>query len=345
MNEAAIPAPSFLHGRWMRIVGPDRWSRFAAWALALLAILDLVDGGIGALHAATAMAGSWSPGAVVHALDPHLRTALLALAAWAFVREHGPRAGETTTEHARRAADQLAHGGSWVVAEVGLVLVLAGYRDAMRGELFAARYGEAQFVGSLSLSDLLGPATFALAVAVMVIAMARWAGVVRSHDADPPSQPSRNVVPAEVRWIGLGLLLGCAISVRDYLDPSTGPSGGNARVVLIEAWQCWVVGVWLLGAEWPRLGRHGIVAWLARGWSPITLVAALEALRVAWREDGPRPPFAWLAGRIERTPDALVFLTGRIHDWTGIALAAVVLGAALAIWLVGSDAEPRAARP
>lgn len=327
------------HARWLGVVGPDRWSRFAAVALALLAVVDLLDGGIGALHAATAMAGSWSPGVVVHALDPHLRTVLLALAAWTFAREHAPRDGETTLVHARRVADRLARGGIAPIAEIGLLLVLAGYRDVMRGELFASRYGEAQFAGSLSLADLLGPATFALAVAMMGIATARWA----SADAAPGAPPQ--APPREVTWVGLGLLLGCLFAVRHYLDPAAGSIGANARVALIEAWQCWLLGHWLLGARWPRLTGEGLRGWLAAGWSPLTLVVALEALRVAWREDGPRAAFAWLAGAIDRTPDALSFLTGRIHDGSGIALALVLLAGALSVWLAGLRRPAVGARP
>lgn len=340
MSAAAIATsfggPRGRTARWLRGVGPARWSRLAAGALALLAVFDLLDGGIGALHAATAIAGSWSPGVVVHALDPHLRTALLGLAAWAFVRQHGPRAGETTLDHSRRIAHRFASGGSWAVGEIGVLLVLAGYRDVMRGELFATRHGEAQFAGSLSLSDLLGPATFALAVAMMAVATARWARATAA--GAPPSELSpleARPVPREVTWVGFGLLLGCLFAVRHYFDPASGSLGGNARVALIEAWQCWLLGHWLLGARWPRLSRADLRRWLAEGWAPLTLVVALEALRVAWREDGPRASFAWLAGAVDRTPDALSFLSGRIHDWAGIALAAAVLAGALAVWLAG----------
>lgn len=342
---AAVSATDGAYARWMRVLGPDRWSRFAAVALAFLAVLDLLDGAIGALHAATAMAGSRSPGVVVHALDPHLRTALLGLAAWAFVRRHGPRPAETTTTHTRRVAEELAQGGPWMV-EVGLLLVLAGYRDVMRGELFATRYGEAQFAGSLSLSDLLGPATFALAVATMAIATARWADASHPSEATAAraaslAEDERRPTPTEIVWVGLGLLLGVLFAVRHYFDPASGSLGGNARVALIEAWQCWLVAHWLLGSCWGSFTRAGLGRWLAGGWASLTLVVALEALRVAWREDGPRAPFAWLAGALERTPDALSFLTGRIHDGAGIALAAVVLVAALVAWLAGSRAPER----
>lgn len=344
MNGTARIATSFdaaggRAARWMRVAGPDRWSRFAAAGVVLLAIFDLLDGGIGALHAATTMAGSASPGVVVHILDPHLRTVLLALAAWAFVRQHGPRRGENTLEHARRVADGFVSGGPSAVAEIGFLLVLAGYRDVMRGELFATRYGEAQFAGSLTLTDLFGPATFALAVAMMATTTTRWArsGGAREASVAPPPDPdaTRLATPREVTWLGLGLLLGVLFAVRHYFDPVSGALGDNARVALIHGWQCWALALWLLGSRWQGFTLAGVRAWIAAGWSPLTLVVALEALRVAWREDGPRAPFAWLAGATERTPEALSFLTGRIHDAAGITFAAVVLAVALAVWLVG----------
>ena len=141
--------------------------------------------------------------------------------------------------------------------------------------------------------------------------------------------------------MGLGLLLGVLFAVRHYFDPAAGAIGANARVALIEAWQCWLVAHWLLGSRWQGFTPAGVRRWIAAGWSPLTLMVALESLRVAWREDGPRAPFAWLAGAIERTPEALSFLTGRIHDVAGIALAAAVLIGALAVWLAGAHRDRR----
>jgi hypothetical protein len=335
-------APSATPERLRRAIGPDRWSRFAAMALLSLAVLEVLDGALGAVRAAGAVAGTWSPGVLVHAFDPHLRTALLGLAAWAFVRELWPRAGEITEAHAARIAASVPTVSGRAVAQVGLLVVLAGYRDVMRAELFTSRYGEAQFVGSVSLADALGPATFAALLALSVAAIARWAvGTAREPDRADPGAKDRDGVASrtpsrDLEWVGYGMLVACGLAVRHYFDPSSAAPGGNARVAVIESWQCWLAAYLILGAELPLPSMGGLARWLGRRWQPFALLVALESLRVVWLEDGSRPGFAWLSADRERVPDALVFLTGRIHDWTGIGLATAMLVVALGGWLWGA---------
>lgn len=314
-------------------LGTERWPRAAALVLAALGVADVVVGGIGALQASLALGTSAaSPGLVVARLEPFLRTALLGLAALACVIEIGPRSGESMRAHAARVAPLVGPANGRVLVELAFLLLLAGHRDAMRGELFAGRFGEAQFWGRLALVDLAGPGTLALIAVIFVWAAARWAASAGEGVATSPATAAATVPGgAAVRMLVLGLCLGCIFSIRHAIDRLAGPLYATANGVLIEAWQCWLAAVAISALGLPETTCAGIGEWLGRAWRPVAAIVVLEVLRVVWLEDRHRG-WPWLASQREPLAPALVYLRGRVHEWTGVWVA--VLSTFVAVLLL-----------
>lgn len=312
-------------GAWL---GPARWARAAALVFAWLAIADVVVGGFGAFQAAVSMgAAVTSPGVVVSRLEPCLRTALLGLAALAWLIELWPRPNEATLAHTERTAPSLGRASARVLGALAFLLVLAGYRDTMRGEVFASAFGEAQFWGDLALADLAGPGTFALLVAALLWALARWSSPAPKPDVVPPLTRCAGGVE---RVVGLGLYLGCLISLRHYLERLAGPLYGSAHAVVIEVWQCWLAALLVLGVGLPGASLAELGDWMRRVWRPVALLVVLEAVRVVWQEDRYRG-WMWMASDRVPVPPVAVFLRGRVHEWTGILVSGAATLLAIAV--------------
>lgn len=325
-----------------RHLGPARWPELACWGVGLVAILGTIVAVRDLVTVVTIPPLPTSAGVWVYRIEPHLRAAVLGILLVSFVARLRPSSEGGPGELSGRSALALSDWsgerfrdacGRWA-PEVAWLLLLMAYRDVMRAEIYEHAYGEGQFQGTVHLKDCFGPATFALLVAWAVAALGRIGA------REPTIEPA--LASRWLRWFGLGLLVYAMPSFKRFVEASGSDVLGDTFTVVVSAWQALVLGLLLVSAERPRASVASALAWLERHAGPMALLVALEALRVTSRADWYRERY-WLAPRAMPLPEVLSVFEGRVHDRIGIEISALVLLAALIVWLrPGSTAVQRA---